>query len=150
MEAHILSNSIIFQRTPQELLKPQPPFLFIDAVLRFEGDTLVCSRTIREDEPYLAGHFPGNPIVPGVLLIEMANQAGALLATAMSPEPLQEGYLVRTNDFSFYHQVKPGDQLLIKSTFKERMGYYMTFKSLLVLEHSGKRAAKGEVVLYLK
>ena len=63
----------------KELLPHRPPFLFIDKVLSIVGNKITATRTIKKDEQYLKGHFPGNPIVPGVLIIESMAQAAGII-----------------------------------------------------------------------
>ncbi len=142
-------NNIVFQKAPHELLKTAPPFLFVDRVHEFYDDILVCSKQVGYNEPYFAGHFPGNPVVPGVLVVEMATQASALLMTARPDSKLTAGYLVRIKDFTFYHQVKPGDCLSIRVELKEETGNYVTTKALVTFWGEKKKVARGEVILYL-
>ena len=64
-----------------EILKTiphRPPFLFIDEIVELRDDGATCSRTIRAGEPQFEGHYPGNPIMPGVLLCEACFQTGAI------------------------------------------------------------------------
>ena len=57
----------------------RPPFLFVDTIVSVDADKAVCERTIDGDEFYFAGHYPGNPIMPGVLISEALFQTGAIL-----------------------------------------------------------------------
>lgn len=145
-------KNIVFSKKPHELLKQAPPFLFVDKVHEFDSEKkiLLCSKQVGYNEPYLAGHFPGQPIVPGVLLIEMAAQASALLLTALNNKSLEEGYLVRTKDFSFYNSAMPGTCLMIKVQLQECTGNFLTAKAVITFQGENKKAAKGEVVLYLR
>ena len=104
----------ILDKRPHELLQQAPPFLFIDKICRFEAEEMECVKHLTYNEPFFAGHFPGEPIVPGVLMIEMAAQASMLLSIALEEgdaraevEP-RIGYLVRTQDFRFYQPGRPG------------------------------------------
>ncbi|KUO64324.1 MAG: hypothetical protein APF84_09815 [Gracilibacter sp. BRH_c7a] len=145
-------KNIIFSKRPHQLLKTAPPFLFIDKVHEFDSEQkiLLCSKQVGYNEPYLAGHFPGEPIVPGVLLIEMAAQASALLLIALNNTGFEEGYLVRTKDFSFYNAAIPGSCLMIKVQLQEHTGNFLTTKAIITFKGEKKKAAKGEVVLFLR
>lgn len=142
----------ILEKTPQEILKQAPPFLFIDRVLRFDGKELECVKHLAYNEPYFAGHFPGGPILPGVLMIEMAAQASMLLSIALEGLEITEpriGYLVRTQDFRFYNPGRPGDSLHILVQMKERVGDYHTTKAILMNGHTGAKLGKGELTFFL-
>ena len=94
------------------------PFLLIDRVLSFEiGKTLTAIKNVTINEPFFTGHFPGNPIMPGVLIIEALAQAAAILAYRSlkgpnKPTPLF--YLVSIDKTIFKKVVVPGDQLLLQ------------------------------------
>ena len=96
------------------LLPHRPPFRFIDAVDRCDPGAAVVARwQIVGDEPWLAGHFPGNPVVPGVLQLEALAQAGAIAVLA-TPEyagrlPLFGG----VEDVRFRRQVTPGAEVVL-------------------------------------
>lgn len=145
-------TNIIYTKKPHELLKMTPPFLFIDRINEFDSEqkVLLCSKQVGYNEPYLAGHFPGQPIVPGVLMVEMAAQASALLVTALNNTVLEEGYLVRVKDFSFYNMAIPGCCLMIKVQLQENTGGFLTTKAVITFQGEEKKAAKGEVVLFLR
>jgi 3-hydroxymyristoyl/3-hydroxydecanoyl-(acyl carrier protein) dehydratase len=145
-------QNIVFCKMPHDLLKTAPPFLFVDKVHEFnkEEQSLICSKQVGYNEPYFAGHFPGDPIVPGVLITEMAVQASALLLTAINNTGYEEGYLVRTKDFSFYNAVRPGSCLMIRVKFLEQTGSFVTTKALVTFQGEKTKVAKGEVVLFLR
>lgn len=95
----------------QELLPHKYPFLLIDRVLEFEASKrIVGLKNVTVNEPYFQGHFPGNPIMPGVLIIEAMAQVAALL-------PLHSGekgdtiYFMSIEKAKFRRPVVPGDQL---------------------------------------
>lgn len=142
----------ILEKRPHEILKQAPPFLFIDRILRLEGNEIECVKHLAYNEPYFAGHFPGEPIVPGVLMIEMAAQASMLLSLSLEDSDSAEpriGYLVRTQDFRFYNPGRPGDSLHIIVEMKERMGNYHTTKARIVNGYDNSRIAKGELIFFL-
>ena len=115
----------------------RPPFLFIDEIVELREDGATCKRTIRSDEPQFEGHYPGNPIMPGVLLCESCFQAGAIY---LAKQIEQEGrslndvtpVLSRIADARFKQMVKPGDEITIEVTMKETVSrfYFMKGKVL--------------------
>ncbi len=108
------------------LLPHREPFLFIDEVKRVEENEIETYRLVRPDEFYFAGHFPGNPILPGVLMVEAIAQTGIILAliqdqTKRSKTPLFAGI----EKVRFYRIVRPGEQLrIIASIISAKAGFY--------------------------
>lgn len=135
---------------PIDLLLQQPPFLFVDRIIDFDGETITCSKMLSHNETYFSGHFPGNPIMPGVLLIEMAAQASLLLMMIKNEilTPLK-GYLVKTEDFTFINISTPGDELLIRAKIIKKVGSYYTASATIQRKHDKKKLAKGSLIFYL-
>ena len=101
------------------LLPHRPPFLFVDAVDALEpGESVRARYRVKGDEPFLAGHFPGNPIFPGVIQLEALAQAGGI--ALLSDEryagtlPLFGG----VEDVRFRRIVAPGDELMLDVTLE--------------------------------
>ena len=97
----------------------RPPFLFIDEINEVRADGAVCTRTFRADEPFYAGHYPGNPITPGVLLCESVFQTGAIYLTRkMQAEggsvADKTPVLCRIEEAKFKGMVKPGETVVIE------------------------------------
>ena len=103
------------------MLPHREPFLFIDRVLQLSESSIVAGRTFRDDEPFFAGHFPGQPIVPGVLLVEGLAQAMAYFA--LLNRPASRIYLVGIDRARFRSAVTPGSEVIFEVRIgEERFG----------------------------
>ena len=92
----------------------RPPFLFVDRILDLEpGRCIVAAKEIREDDLFLKGHFPGNPIMPGVLQIEALSQAGGILCheSKLFHEGNNLPVLAAIKEARFRRLVRPGECL---------------------------------------
>ncbi|MDB4953456.1 MAG: beta-hydroxyacyl-(acyl-carrier-protein) dehydratase FabZ [Myxococcales bacterium] len=98
------------------LLPHRYPFLLIDRVLELTDDKVVALKNVTVNEPFFQGHFPGVPVMPGVLQIEAMAQAGGILASrAVSFDPTTHVMLFMAIDaVKFRKAVTPGDQLIIE------------------------------------
>jgi 3-hydroxyacyl-[acyl-carrier-protein] dehydratase len=93
------------------------PFLLLDRVLEVvPGERILALKNVTVNEPFFAGHFPGYPVMPGVLIIEALAQAGGVLVWESASEAERQSvvYLVGINDAKFKQTVRPGDQLMLK------------------------------------
>lgn len=103
----------------------RPPMLLLDEIIESGSDTITCGGTFSGDEFFFQGHFPGAPIVPGVILCEMALQAGAvLLARQYQQGRAEEGELplaTRMNNVKFKRVVRPGDTVQVAVKVRERL-----------------------------
>ena len=100
----------------QGLLPHRYPFLLVDRVVEMGDDRVVGLKNVTANEPFFQGHFPGQPVMPGVLLVEALAQAGALLAckaTGFDPEK-QVIYFMGIDKVKFRKRVVPGDQVLLE------------------------------------
>jgi 3-hydroxyacyl-[acyl-carrier-protein] dehydratase len=110
-----------------EYLPHRYPFLLIDRVVSVElGEVkkIVGLKNVTINEPFFTGHFPGNPVMPGVLIIEAMAQAAGMLAHLAAETEGKKGklyYLVKVDNARFNQIVKPGDQLILKVTQKRIM-----------------------------
>lgn len=115
------------------ILPHRPPFLFVDRVVRLEpGAAIEAERLLRPEEPHFAGHFPGRPIMPGVLIAEaLAQTAGLLLAlTAIERGERVEGdlfYLARA-DVKWTNPVGPGETLRLEARLDRALGPLVAFR----------------------
>ena len=103
-------------RAIEAILPHRAPFLMIDHVELVDGDRIVARKTVAADEPFFQGHFPGHPIMPGVLIVEAMAQAGAVLAarqTSFDPAR-QVMYFMAIDKAKFRKPVLPGDILKLE------------------------------------
>ena len=108
-----------------EIMKHLPhryPFVMVDRVLALEpGERIVTLKNVTVNEPFFQGHFPGNPIMPGVLILEaMAQSAGVLTYESLPPEKRNIlVYFMGVDRARFRKMVLPGDQLIMEITLKK-------------------------------
>jgi len=108
----------------------RPPFLFVDEVVERGESTLTAKRHISESEYFFEGHYPGNPIMPGVLISEAVFQTGGvyfheMLAKEEDADPDIVPVLTKIGDARFRTPVYPGDDIFITVKFKEKAGQFM-------------------------
>ena len=125
------------------LLPHRPPILLVDRVLDYTiSESILAMKSISISEPVFAGHFPGQPIYPGVYIIEGLAQASALLTFKSYEETgvkfLNETLLTGIEDVRFRKKVVPGDALIYKVKIKRQKGAWAWF--------SGQAEVNGEVV----
>ena len=95
--------------------------LLVDEVVELGNDRIVCRKAIRTDDFFLQGHYPENPIVPGVILCEFAMQAGAILLSEQMPAGEGIPIATRMNDVKFKRMVRPGDTIEAEVLLVERL-----------------------------
>lgn len=99
----------------KKILPHRPPFLLVDKITYFEGDTICGIKNVTMNEAFFVGHYPDEPIMPGVLQIEAMAQCGAILLLSALPDP--ENYLMyflKIENVKFKYKVVPGDTLNIR------------------------------------
>ena len=149
MENNILSHPVEAGDI-EKYLPHRYPFLLIDRVVSMQMEPekkLIGIKNVTVNEPFFTGHFPGNPVMPGVLMIEAMAQAAGMLAHLAAETAGEKGelyFLVKVDNARFSQIVVPGDQLVleaIQKRIKRRMGWYECEASV-----EGKRVASCELL----
>jgi 3-hydroxyacyl-[acyl-carrier-protein] dehydratase len=99
-----------------QILPHRYPFLLVDRIIALEkGKSITGLKNVSMNEPFFQGHFPGEPVMPGVLILEGMAQVGSILACLSDPEMLGKlGYFAGVDNARFRRVVRPGDQLIFK------------------------------------
>jgi len=98
----------------EQILPHRDPFLLIDEVLELEpGKRVVARREVRADDPWFAGHFPGRPVMPGVLIVEAMAQTGAVAVLVEEENRGRIAFFAGIDDCRFKRVVEPGDVLTL-------------------------------------
>ncbi|MBZ4645069.1 MAG: 3-hydroxyacyl-[acyl-carrier-protein] dehydratase [Petroclostridium sp.] len=110
----------------QKIIPHRYPFLLVDRIEEMEvGKKAVGIKNVTVNEPFFQGHFPGNPIMPGVLIVEALAQVGAVAILSMEEYKGKLGVFTGIDNFRFRKQVRPGDTLRLEvemTAFKRGIG----------------------------
>ena len=97
----------------QKILPHRPPFLFIDRIIEMSDTRVVGMKNVTINEPFFVGHFPGEPVMPGVLQIEAMAQTGGILVLSLVPDPENYiTYFLKIDNVKFRQKVVPGDTII--------------------------------------
>ena len=129
----------------EEILPHRDPFLFLDEVTVLEpGSRVVARKRVREDEWFLAGHFPGRPIMPGVIIVEAMAQTGAVAVLADEANRGKLALFAGINDVRFKRMVLPGDELELICEVERMRGPVGRGKATATVD--GELAARGTLM----
>jgi 3-hydroxyacyl-[acyl-carrier-protein] dehydratase len=126
----------------EAILPHREPFLLIDEIVELElGVRAVARKTVRADEWYLAGHFPGRPIMPGVLIVEAMAQTGAVAVLSEEENRGRLALFAGIDDVRFKRLVQPGDELELTCVLERVRG--PIGKGRATAHVAGELAARG-------
>jgi beta-hydroxyacyl-ACP dehydratase FabZ len=136
----------------KEILPHRNSFLFVDRIVKLEaGEKIIAEKDLSIDESFFTGHFPGNPIMPGVLISEaLAQTSGLLLGLTWkdrgkSLDREKVHLVLATIDMKFSHPAKPGETLRLESSLKKKYGKLFLFEAAAYVVN--KQIAKGTLAL---
>jgi 3-hydroxyacyl-[acyl-carrier-protein] dehydratase len=126
----------------EAILPHREPFLLIDEVLELEpGERVVALKRVRDDEWYLRGHFPGRPVMPGVLIVEAMAQTGAVAVLSEEENRGRIALFAGIDDTRFKRIVEPGDELQLECTLQQVRGPIGKGRARATVD--GQLAARG-------
>ena len=128
----------------KNIIPQREPFLMIDEVETYTpGKSCIAYKNVRKEEPYFKGHFPNNPIMPGVLIVESLAQAGAVAILSMEENIGKNAIFGGIDKMKFKKMVTPGDKLKLEVNIIKRKGPIGIGQALATVD--GKIVAKGEL-----
>ena len=127
------------------LLPHRPPFLLVDEVVELEpGRRCVATRALRADDFWFAGHFPGNPVMPGVLIVEALAQTATIAAAATGESQGKIGLFAGIDKVRFKRVARPGDVLVLEAEIVAAHGPVGRAKAVARVD--GQLACRGELM----
>lgn len=127
-----------------EIIPQRAPFLMIDKVEDFvPGESAIAYKNVCINEPHFAGHFPGNPIMPGVLIVEALAQTGAVAILSKEENKGRNALFGGIDKLKFKKQVKPGDTLKLEVKIIKQKGPIGIGEAIATVD--GEVACKGEL-----
>lgn len=131
-----------------EIIPHRPPFLLVDRVEEIvEGQKIVAIKNVTMNEPFFQGHYPGEPVMPGVLIVESMAQAGAIAILSMEEFKGKNPYFGAINNAKFRKKVVPGDTLRLEVELIKIKKNAGIAKGIAFVE--GKKAAEAEIVFMI-
>ena len=128
----------------KQIIPHREPFLMIDEVEEYvPGESAIAYKHVSEDEWYFKGHFPGNPIMPGVLITESLAQTGAIAILSLEANKGRNALFAGIDKMRFKKQVVPGDVLKLEVKIIKQKGPIGVGEALATCD--GKIVAKGEL-----
>jgi len=120
--AQMEQNAQLNAEQVMQILPHRYPFLLVDGVMKIEGNKITAFKNVTINEPYFQGHFPGHPIMPGVLQLETIAQVAGILMLRQAENAGQIAYFMAANDVKWRKPVLPGDVLVVEVEMMKMRG----------------------------
>lgn len=130
-----------------KILPHRPPFLMVDRVTKIEGSKVVAMKQVTMGEPYFAGHFPGHPIMPGVLQLEAMAQVAGILMMRQAENAGKIAYFMSAENVKWRKPVRPGDTLIIEVDMTKSRGKIGKAKGVCTVD--GETVSEADVTFML-
>ncbi|GAW99731.1 3-hydroxyacyl-ACP dehydratase FabZ [Secundilactobacillus mixtipabuli] len=132
----------------QKILPHRYPMLLVDRVLDYvPGEKVIAKKNVSVNEAFFQGHFPGNPVMPGVLIVEAMAQAGAIALLTVPEFQGKTAYFGGMNKVKFRQMVKPGDSLTLEVTLDKVRGHAGLGHGEAYVE--GKKVCSGDLTFMI-
>lgn len=146
-EALIRDGATLDIMQVMQVLPHRPPFLMVDRVTRIEGNKITALKQVTIGEPYFEGHFPGHPIMPGVLQLEAIAQVAGILMMRQAENAGKLAYFMSAEDVKWRRPVRPGDTLVIEVEMTKSRG--KIGKARGVCSVNGEAVSEADVTFML-
>ena len=130
------------------LLPHRPPFLLVDKIYKVTENMVIGCKNVTMNEPHFVGHFPDEPVMPGVLIMEALAQTGAVAILSLPEHRGKTAYFAGIDKAKFKQMVRPGDTLELETTIIRSKGPVGVGEAIATV--NGKLAAKAELTFALK
>lgn len=136
--------SVLNTQEIMEIIPHRSPFLLIDTIEELvPGERIVGKKCVTFNEPFFAGHFPGNPVMPGVLIIEALAQVGAVAMLSIPEMKGKTAYFAGIDKARFRKKVVPGDVLMLETSIVKIKGPMGIGKAIATVD--GVKVAEAEL-----
>lgn len=136
--------SLLTAKEIMEIIPHRQPFMLIDTIEELEpGTRAVARKCVSYNEPFFQGHFPGEPVMPGVLIVEALAQTGAVAILSLEENKGKTAYFAAINSAKFKKKVIPGDVLMLETEIIKVKGPMGIGKATAAVD--GKVAVQAEI-----
>ncbi len=146
-EPMVRDGAVLDINQVMKILPHRPPFLMVDRITKIEGSKVIAMKQVTMGEPYFAGHFPGHPIMPGVLQLEAMAQVAGILMMRQAENAGKIAYFMSAENVKWRKPVRPGDTLIIEVDMTKSRGKIGKAKGVCTVD--GETVSEADVTFML-